>query len=130
MQFRTTLTIAATLGLTAVAAGTFGAHVLKDRVEPDLIAVFETGARYHAYHALAILAMCGFIDRLGKAGGVAVWLFAVGTVIFAGTLYALAITGQRRLGAVTPIGGLLLMAGWATLIVTAMRRERLSTTKA
>ncbi len=115
MSPRTCLAAAAVLGFTAVLAGTFGAHTL-DRPD-DLMRTFEVGARYHAYHALALLGLCGFIERIGRHGTVAVVCFVAGTVIFAGSLYLLAITGQRWLGAVTPIGGVMLLGGWAMLLV-------------
>ena len=124
MTFRTALLFASITGFLAVVAGTFGAHGLEGRVSPELLETYEVGARYHAYHALAMLACAGFVERLGRGGGVAVVLFAVGTAIFAGTLYALAITGQRWLGAVTPIGGLALLGGWATLITAAWKHAR------
>jgi len=119
MSFHTTLSIAAVLGLLAVIAGTFGAHGLEGRVAADLLEAYEVGVRYHMYHALALLACAGWVERLGRPGRVAVVLFTVGTIIFAGTLYALALTGQRWLGAVTPLGGLALLGGWASLLVGA-----------
>ncbi|MEL7237759.1 MAG: DUF423 domain-containing protein [Planctomycetota bacterium] len=123
LSFRATLLIAGLLGLTAVLAGTFGAHGLEGRVEEDLLPTFEVGVRYHAYHALAVLACCGFIERLGKGGKWAVTFFVIGTIIFAGTLYLLTLTGQRWLGAITPIGGVCLLAGWASLAITALRAK-------
>lgn len=97
----------------AVAAGAFGAHALRIRLPPDLLAVFETGARYQMYHALALLAVAWAASRwptpaLQAAG----WCFVAGTVLFSGSLYLLSLTGVRWLGAVTPLGGLLLLAGW------------------
>ncbi|MBI2952000.1 DUF423 domain-containing protein [bacterium] len=100
----------------AVAAGAFGAHALKTRLEPDLFNVFEVGARYHMDHALAPHAVARAVTRWpGPAVSVSGWLFVIGTVLFSGSLYALSLTGVRWLGAVTPLGGLAFLAGWACL---------------
>jgi len=103
-------------GFLGVAAGAFGAHALRARVPADLLAVFETGARYQMYHALALLAVALIASR-APSGAVraAGWLFTAGIVVFSGSLYALALTGVRVLGAVTPIGGLCFLAGWVAL---------------
>jgi len=108
--------------LVAVAAGAFGAHALRDRLAPDMLSVFEVGARYHMYHALALLAAAWAVGRW--PGGPAVtagWLFVAGTLVFSGSLYLLALTGQRWLGAVTPLGGLAFILGWAALAWAALR---------
>lgn len=106
----------------AVAAGAFGAHVLRERLSADLLDVFETAARYQIYHALALLAVAWMEARWPGAGaGVAGWLFVVGTILFSGSLYALALTGIRGLGAVTPLGGLAFLAGWLALAWAAFR---------
>jgi uncharacterized membrane protein YgdD (TMEM256/DUF423 family) len=108
--------------LIAVGAGAFGAHALRERIVPDMLAVFEVGARYHMYHALGLLAAAWAVGRW--PGGPAVtagWLFLAGTVIFSGSLYLLAFTGQRWLGAVTPLGGLAFILGWAALALAALR---------
>lgn len=113
--------IGALSGFVAVAAGAFGAHGLKARLAPDLLAVFETGARYQMYHAL-VLVLVGVLalrvspdarelSSLKLAG----WLFLAGTLLFSGSLYVLALSGQRWLGAVTPLGGLCFLAGWLAL---------------
>jgi uncharacterized membrane protein YgdD (TMEM256/DUF423 family) len=108
----------------AVAAGAFAAHALRARLDPALLAVFETGARYQMYHALALLAAAAAWPRWSgpwlRAAG---WLFVVGTVLFCGSLYALALTGVRGLGAVTPFGGLAFLAGWTCFAVGAWRRR-------
>jgi uncharacterized membrane protein YgdD (TMEM256/DUF423 family) len=100
----------------AVAAGAFGAHALRARLGPELLAVFETAARYQMYHALALIAVAWAISRWGtpplRAAG---WLFLTGTILFSGSLYLLALTGVRGLGAVTPFGGLCFLAGWLLL---------------
>lgn len=100
----------------AVAAGAFGAHALRSNLSADLLAVFETGARYQMYHALALLAVAWAVPRWPAAPvRTAGWLFVAGTVLFSGSLYLLALTGTRWLGAVTPFGGLCFLAGWVTL---------------
>lgn len=107
----------------AVAAGAFGAHGLRGRVPPELLAAFETGARYHMYHALALFVVAWGAGRWSPgATAAAGWLFVAGTVLFAGSLYLLAFTGQRWLGAVTPLGGAALIAGWLALAWAALTR--------
>jgi len=102
----------------AVAAGAFGAHALRARIAPDLLAVFETGARYQMYHALALLAVAWASNHWpGVPVRAAGWLFIGGTVLFSGSLYLLALTGARWLGAITPLGGLLFLAGWVALLI-------------
>ncbi len=95
----------------AVALGAFGAHALKTRLTPDMLAIFETGVRYQVYHALALLLLAA-VRGPSKAG----WCFTAGIVLFSGSLYLLALTGVRKWGAVTPIGGLLFLAGWLILM--------------
>lgn len=123
MTLRQVMVIAGALGFLAVLAGTFGAHTLRGRVEEDLMDIYEVGVRYHAYHALAILACAGLVDRLGRGGRVAILAFALGVVVFSGSLYALALTGQRWLGAVTPFGGVALLVGWGALATAGWRRS-------
>src|SRR5262249_29209186 len=109
-------------GFLVEALGAFGAHALRARLEPDLLATFETGVRYHAYHALALLAV-GLWARetpsraLSWAGA----LMVLGIVLFSGSLYALALTRVRALGMVTPLGGLAFLAAWALLAWRAGR---------
>lgn len=106
----------------SVAAGAFGAHALRQRLEPDLLAVFETGARYQMYHALALLAVAWAATRWpGTLMTWAGWLFVLGTVLFSGSLYVLALSGIRWLGAITPLGGLAFLAGWLCLVLGAAR---------
>ena len=108
--------IGAVLGVLAVAAGAFGAHALRARLTPGDLAIFETAARYQMYHALALLAAAWAVGRWpGVPAQAAGWLFLGGTLVFSGSLYLLVLTGQRWLGAITPIGGLGLLAGWAAL---------------
>jgi uncharacterized membrane protein YgdD (TMEM256/DUF423 family) len=119
---RTFLVLAGASGALAVAAGAFGAHALRERLSPDLLAIFDTGARYHLAHALALVAAAFAAARCpGGAATAAGWLFVAGTVIFSGSLYALALSGVRQLGAVTPIGGVAFIAGWIALAVAAAR---------
>jgi uncharacterized membrane protein YgdD (TMEM256/DUF423 family) len=112
--------IAAINGLIAVAAGAFGAHVLADRLEPRAVEVFELAARYQIYHALALLAAGGLgtVYPSRAATGSAAFLLA-GMVVFSGSLYGLSLSGQKWLGAVTPVGGVCLMIGWLLLAVAA-----------
>ena len=98
----------------AVALGAFAAHLLKDKLPADLFGVFEVGARYHMYHALALFAVAWGIVQFPDANLAPVgWLFVAGTIMFSGSLYALSVTGLRWLGAITPIGGVCFLAGWA-----------------
>jgi uncharacterized membrane protein YgdD (TMEM256/DUF423 family) len=109
-------------GLVAVAAGAFGAHGLRSRLAPDLLAVFETAARYQMYHALALIAVAWATTRWpGSLVSWAGWLFTAGTLIFSGSLYALALSGLRWLGAITPLGGLCFLAGWLCLALSVRR---------
>ena len=108
----------------AVALGAFGAHALRDRLAPDLLAIFETGARYHLVHAVAIVVV-GFAEARLPAVRVSGFLFLLGTLLFSGSLYALALTGVRGWGAVTPLGGLLFLVGWAWLAWAAFVRASL-----
>ena len=119
---RTFFALGALSALLAVAAGAFGAHALRARLVPDMQTVFETGARYHMYHALALfVAAWAFTRWPGGPVIAAGWLFVAGTVLFSGSLYLLALTGQRWLGAITPLGGLAFILGWAALAWAALR---------
>ena len=119
---RTFILIAALAGFLGVALGAFGAHGLRNRLTPDMLAVFETGVRYQMYHALALLAIAALMDRLnGWLITTAGWLFVTGIVLFSGSLYALALTGVSILGAITPLGGLAFLAGWAFLGFAVVR---------
>lgn len=118
------LRTAAILGALAVAFGAFGAHGLKGRVSPDDLTIFETAVRYHAWHALALLG-CACLPTGLKRIGLAVALLLAGTVVFSGSLYLLVLLDVRWLGAITPIGGTLLIAGW-TALATARPAQSLS----
>jgi uncharacterized membrane protein YgdD (TMEM256/DUF423 family) len=114
--------IGALSAFVGVAAGAFGAHGLKERLSADMLAVFETGARYQMYHALALFAAAWAASRWpGAWTSAAGWLFVAGTLVFSGSLYALSLTGVRWLGAVTPLGGLAFLAGWLCLTVAAWK---------
>ncbi|WP_165071662.1 DUF423 domain-containing protein [Paludisphaera rhizosphaerae] len=116
------LRVGAAWGFLAVAMGAFGAHGLKERLDQIGRADnFHTAAQYHMYIALALVAV-GLLRLTGRSGAAvrtAGWTFLVGSMIFSGTLYALSLTGIRWLGAITPIGGVLIMIGWAALAVAA-----------
>ena len=118
---RAFLLVGALAGFTGVTLGAFGAHALRGRMPPEMLAVFETGVRYQMYHAAAIL-IVGLL--LGRTGGrmmsAAGWLFTLGIVLFSGSLYLLALTGATSAGAVTPLGGLAFLAGWACLALAAV----------
>ncbi|MBA2457607.1 MAG: DUF423 domain-containing protein [Gemmatimonadales bacterium] len=104
----------------AVAAGAFGAHALRARLDAGALAVFETGARYQMYHALGLLAVGWAAARWpGPWATRAGWLFVLGTVLFSGSLYGLALSGVRWLGAITPLGGVAFLAGWICLAIAA-----------
>jgi uncharacterized membrane protein YgdD (TMEM256/DUF423 family) len=121
---RTFLLLGAIEGFLGVALGAFGAHGLRSRLTPEMLAVFETGVRYQMYHAFAVLIVAAAIGRIGDARLLtfAGWAFVGGTVLFSGSLYILAITGITTLGAITPFGGLLYLIGWGALIMFGLGR--------
>ena len=109
--------------LLAVAAGAFGAHMLKERMNDAALQTFETAVRYQMYHALALLVAGRFLARRPHGMLLAsCWMFLLGTVLFSGSLYGLALTGERWLGAVTPAGGAMFLLGWLCLGAGALRR--------
>ena len=116
------LLVAAILGFLGVAFGAFGAHGLRHRLSPDMLSVFEIGVRYQMYHVFALLAVAVAIGQFGQLRllYIAGWSFIAGIFIFSGSLYALALTGTGMFGAITPIGGLGLLAGWALLAFFAV----------
>lgn len=129
------IALGAVLAGVGVAAGAFGAHGLEGRVEPRLLEVFETGARYQTIHALALV-MVGLAQTsaihsssVGVAAGSkraawldrAGWLFVAGIILFAGSLYLMTFTNQRWLGAVTPFGGVAFLLGWVSFATAAVR---------
>ena len=106
----------------AVAAGAFGAHGLKGSIPPERLEAFEVGVRDHLFHSLGLFAAAWVASRApGRAARAAAWLLGAGIVLFSGSLYALALTGARGLGAITPVGGLAFLAGWALLAFAATR---------
>ena len=115
------------LGFTAVALGAFGAHGLRSRLEslPDGVKRLEwwnTAAHYHLIHALALALAAWLVHRgAGTSGVVAGWSFVAGVALFSGSLYLMTITGQTKLGAITPLGGLLLLVGWGAVVVAGWR---------
>ena len=118
---RNFLLLGAVAGFLGVALGAFGAHGLRGRLSPEMLAVFETGVRYHMYHALALVLVSLVMNRMsGWLLQTAGWSFVAGIVLFSGSLYALALSGVTILGAVTPIGGLAFLIGWACLAFAAI----------
>ena len=115
--------LAAVLGGLAVALGAFGAHALRASLPENLLSTFETGVRYHFYHALALIGVVVALNKwpqssLPTAAG---WLFLAGIILFSGSLYLLALTGVRWLGAITPLGGVAFIAGWVCLAWVAIK---------
>lgn len=120
---RTFVALGAILAGLSVAAGAFGAHGLRGLLDADMLANFETAARYQMYHALALL-IVGVLAAYLPARTVnwIGWLFIVGILLFSGSLYLMAFTGVRMLGAITPLGGVAFIAGWLLLAVAALRK--------
>lgn len=104
----------------AVAMGAFGAHALRSRLDAYSLSVYEKAVFYHFVHALGIL-LIGIIARSSGTNGRAGWLLTAGIFLFSGSLYALALSGVRALGAITPLGGLCFIAGWILLGVDSLR---------
>jgi uncharacterized membrane protein YgdD (TMEM256/DUF423 family) len=110
------VTIGSLSGFLGVALGAFAAHALTNRIDADLLVSFEVGVRYQMYHSFALLAVGWAYTRWpGAILAASGWLFVVGTALFSGSLYALSLSGVRWLGAITPIGGCALLAGWLCL---------------
>jgi len=109
--------------LLAVALGAFGAHALKSRIAPEMLAVWHTGIEYHIFHALGLLAVGIVTTQLPESAPLkwAGWLMLAGIVLFSGSLYTLALSGERWLGALTPVGGLAFLAAWALFVVAAIK---------
>ena len=117
------ITLGAISGFIAVAAGAFGAHGLKARLSPDMLATFEVGARYQMYHAILLVLIGIFAQSRSESQslGVSAILLVAGTVLFSGSLYVLVLSGHRWLGAITPLGGLCFLAAWLGLAYAAVR---------
>jgi uncharacterized membrane protein YgdD (TMEM256/DUF423 family) len=105
----------------AVGAGAFAAHGLRERLDARALEVFETGARYQMYHAIAIILAGIIATGAGRGAQTAGWIFQAGIVLFSGSLYVLAVTGVKGLGAITPLGGLAFLVGWLWLAWAAWR---------
>jgi len=127
---RVYLCIGAISGLIGVGMGAFGAHAVADRLTPEMLAVYETAARYQLIHALAIL-FAGYVagHSSRRLWGLSAGFFTAGTVLFSGSLYALSLTGIRGLGAITPLGGLCFLTGWAFLFFSALLDKGPATTR-
>jgi uncharacterized membrane protein YgdD (TMEM256/DUF423 family) len=118
---RTFVLVGAVAGLIGVGLGAFGAHALRSRLSPEMLATFEIGVRYQMYHALAILLVAALMVRIdGRWLTFAGWSFTAGIIIFSGSLYVLALSGITMLGAITPIGGLAFLIGWVCLAIAAL----------
>lgn len=121
---RVFLLLGAVSGFLSVLLGAFGAHGLREVLPPERLEVFETGVRWQSLHALALVA-AGLVSgrRYGRWAPAAGWLFALGTVVFSGSLYLLALSGVRAFGFLTPFGGVAWLAGWACLAMSAVKRR-------
>jgi uncharacterized membrane protein YgdD (TMEM256/DUF423 family) len=123
MMFKVFVAIGGLNALLAVALGAFGAHGLQGRLSPEMLDVFETGVRYHFYHALGMI-LIGIISlhlpesALLKSSG---WLMLAGIVLFSGSLYVLATSGIKWLGAITPIGGIAFITAWLLLVIAVLK---------
>ncbi|WJH30495.1 DUF423 domain-containing protein [Paenibacillus sp. CC-CFT742] len=106
----------------AVALGAFGAHALKRKLSADMIKIYETGVQYHIAHGLGLILLGLIADRLEHSSLImaAGWLLFAGILLFSGSLYALSITGVRKLGAITPLGGVAFLAGWVMVIIAVL----------
>lgn len=122
-MLRQFVALGACSGVLAVLLGAFGAHALRTRLTPDLLAIWQTASQYHFYHALALVLTGVAAASLGSSGLLRAsgWAFLAGTLVFSGSLYLLAFTGVRWLGAITPIGGVALIIAWALLAAAALR---------
>lgn len=107
----------------SVALGAFGAHILKSRIPANMLANYETGVQYHMAPALGLILVAILADKLGQGGLItwAGWALFIGIIFFSGSLYVMALTGVRTLGAITPIGGMAFLTGWILLAVSSFR---------
>lgn len=121
---RQAIRLAAVNGFLAVLIGAFGAHVLENKISARMLEVFNTGIQYHMFHVVALLAVALVVQVRGESRrmAIALWTFLAGIILFCGSLYVLALTGIGILGAITPLGGLAFLAGWALLFVEMMGR--------
>lgn len=117
------IAIAAVLAGLAVASGAFASHALKEKLAERALEIFETGARYQMYHALALLMVALLLSRAETSQTPLIasgWAFVVGIALFSGSLYALSLTGIKWLGAIAPLGGVAFMVGWGCLAIAAL----------
>jgi len=124
MNARLALTLAGIFMFVAVALGAFGAHMLRGHLDADMTAVWQAAVQYHAWHALALLGIGSLLLHFPQNRGLklAAWLFVAGIMLFTGSLYVVAVSGMRSLGAITPLGGVAFLAGWAVLAWSVWRR--------
>ncbi len=124
MTARLALVLGGIFMFAAVALGAFGAHALRGYLDPQMTAVWQSAVQYHAWHAIALLGIGSLLLHYPRSGGLrlAAWLFVAGNLLFAGSLYAIALTGARGLGVITPLGGVAFLAGWA-VFATAVWRD-------
>ncbi|AOP35774.1 hypothetical protein A0128_19170 [Leptospira tipperaryensis] len=121
---RTILILSSISGFLGVAIGAFGAHALKPFLSPEMLVIYETGNRYHLIHSIPplILALTGYVQT-NKAAWISAILYLCGILIFSGSLYILAITGIKILGAITPLGGICFLLAWAFLAWSAIGKK-------
>lgn len=123
---RVWMTVGAVMTMLSVAIGAFGAHMLKEKIGPDAIAVYETGVQYHMIHAVALLIVGLTAGQLGVSSKLkwAARLLFIGIIVFSGSLYVLSITGIKVLGAITPLGGVAFIAGWLLFALDVWQRGK------
>ena len=123
MNARLALVLSASFLFAAVGIGAFGVHVLEARLAPDLMAAYHTAVHYHFWHALGLLAVAILLLQRPDCAPLvlAAWFMVVGLVLFCGSLYAMALIDVPGIGAVTPLGGVAFLAGWANLLWAALR---------
>ena len=123
MNAQTVLVMAAANGFAAVGLGAFGAHGLKNKISENLLSAYQTGVQYHFYHTLALLGVAVLMFHFGQKGilRISASLFLLGMLMFSGSLYGLALSGPSWLGPITPLGGVVLLAGWASLLLAALK---------
>lgn len=124
MNARLAAIIAALSGALGVTLGAFGAHALRNRLDARDLEIYETAVRYQMYHAFALAFAAWLLARNAPYAPAAAWSILGGMIVFSGSLYLLVLTGQRWLGAITPIGGIALIAGWLLMALAATRLER------
>jgi uncharacterized membrane protein YgdD (TMEM256/DUF423 family) len=126
MTARLALMLAGIFMLAAVALGAFGAHMLRGQLDPQMAAVWQSAVQYHAWHAIALLGIGSLLLHFPSSRGfkLAAWLFVAGNLLFAGSLYVIALTGERGFGMITPLGGGAFLAGWAVFAWSVWRDLR------